>query len=166
MQVILFILSASGLACAVIAGQVKTIKSVLFFEILANLFMAVNFLLGDGLVGSLTCFIASLQTAFNYYFRKNDTSLHSWSLVMFSVLYIFSAVLSWNGIKSVFPLISIGIFEWAVFSKVTYYRYLKFVSNGAWIAYSILIKNYSALLTYVILFVSLLISIIRYRKKV
>jgi len=171
METVSQIVGYLGTAAAIAGFQVKKRELLLLCQIAANLLVSLSFLLLGQVAGGSICFIATGHTIVNYILAKKEKNPTWWQNVLFIALYTGASVYSWVSAPQflfpvdLFPYFCALLFLLAITIKKGSAIRLCFIANASlWILYDVLGATLAIanLVTHILVWISNLISIIRY----
>lgn len=155
------ILGFIGMAFIMVGMQQKKYGYIVICEIANNLLSATHYLLLGGYTG-MCISIASSVTNVVYWYRNKKGKSNFVYQIVFGILFVLLALLSWHSIFSIFILIaklissvSLGI------NNPRIIRLLKLVSFPCWLIYDIYMGSLSGIVGDAMSIASVLIGIIR-----
>ena len=144
------------------ALQMKNIKTIFFFEALANLLVAASCLLLSGLSGAAICIAATVQTVISYMYSSKEKEAPKVLTVGFMLVYIILSVFTYKELPDVLPCIGALVYAVAVGQKKPFiFRIMMILNAAVWIGYDVWVGAYSLILTYVFQLTSSAVGIIR-----
>jgi len=171
METVSQIVGYLGTAAAIAGFQVKKRELLLLCQIAANLLVSLSFLLLGQVAGGSVCFIATGHTVWNYILAKKEKNPSLWQNVLFIALYTAASVWSWVTASrflfpvDIFPYLCAMLFLLAITVKNPKTIRLCFLANASlWILYDVLGASFAVanLVTHVLVWISNVISIVRY----
>ncbi len=151
---------------AVISMLSKNMSKVLIFQLIGNLLVTVSFCLNDTLSAGIVCIIASLQTLVLFIMQKAQKKPKIWVLFLFIALYLCSFIFTFKSVLDILSVVTALTFSVGVWQeKPSNYRKIMLINSLAWILLCILSKNYSAIITYLVITASTVLGIIKYDLK-
>ena len=151
---------------AVIATQFRSIKAVLWMEIITNLLTALNYILLGSLSGTWICIVAAVQAVvMNYlnqrYLEEQDKN-RVFVLIVFALIYVVGSVIVFEKWVDIFPCICALIYTMSVCQKdILRYKIISILNPSTWIIYDVVTRAYTTVVMRVILIVLTGIAIIR-----
>ena len=127
----------------------KDIKSILTYQVTANLLYAVHYFLLGALTGA---FVNAINMIRNIVFLRTKKRIF---VVIFLILYIVVTILFYENIYSLAPLLATACY--LVFMPLGKRKYLligQIMSDLLWLLYSVFVLSYSGIITEIILIVS------------
>lgn len=159
-----FIAQAFGIvACvfSVISMLSKNITGALIYQMLANIAIAINFALVDGISGGVVCIIGTVQTLVMFLMRKREIEPKNWLLFVFLAAYIIASVIMFAKWFDILSAVAAVTFAVAVFQKNTSaYRAIMLVNSCLWIVFDFCAGAYTAIITHGIILVSIIVGMI------
>lgn len=147
-------------------GSVQRKKriNILGFQLIGNALWVVHFLLLGAVTGAALNVVGAIRAyTFQRFGSSSNRSTTVLGVVLLLVLIIGAA--SWQGDLSILPLVAtivttIGIWQ----LKEQRIRVIVLISSPLWFAYNLLIGSYAGVANEILLMVSILIALGRYRK--
>ena len=170
MQILSFILSALGTASLIISFIVKGKKMglILFLVAMANLLVAVSYLIDGSINGACSCALGAVIAVINYFFSKAEKRVPTFLLAIYILAF---AVLNFAAggfcINSLLVVAATSAFVLGIAAQNgKAYRACALFNVILWCAYDILTRSHAALASHAIQLVMLLFGIfINDRKK-
>lgn len=160
-NVIAQILGFIGMAFIMVGMQQKRYGRIVFCEITNSFLSALHYLLLGGYTGMCISIASCFTNAVYWYRNKQGKSTLIYQIV-FGILFVLLALLSWHSIFSIFIMlaklissISLGI------KSPRIIRLLKLVSFPCWLIYDIYMGSISGIIGDAMSIASVLIGIIR-----
>lgn len=148
---------------SLIASQCKKLTTILPWNALSNLLLAVTYTLAGGFSGAGICYTAVIQTMISYFYARKKKEVPLWQTFVFLAIYLLIAVFTYKGPSDIIPAVASITYALAVVqSKPLGYRIFLSVNSALWVIYDIVVMAYTMVLTHGLLLVSLLIAIVRY----
>ena len=146
---------------SVISMLSKNITGALIFQMLANIAIAINFGMVDGISGAVVCIIGTVQTLLLFVMRKKEIEPKLWLLGLFLVAYITAAIVMYSKWFDVLSGIAAVTFAVAVFQKNTsMYRAIMLVNSCLWIVFDFCAGAYTAIITHGVILASIIVGMI------
>lgn len=152
------------IACifSVISMLSKSITGALIYQMLANLAIAINFGLVDGISGSVVCIIGTIQTLVLFLIRKKEKEPKFWLLGLFLVAYITASVVMFAKWFDILSAIAAVTFAVAVMQKKpSMYRIIMLVNSCLWIVFDFCAGAYTAIITHGVILVSIIVGMLK-----
>ncbi len=151
---------------SVLSAQMKNITAILMTELLANLLIALSYILLGGLSGSYICLIACVQALVSFIYAKKKTEVPKIVTGVFILCFLASSVISYKTPMDILPAICAVAFALSLSqSSAKGYRIFMTINTVLWIIYDISISAWGMIITHGLLLVSLIIAMIRQDKK-
>lgn len=147
---------------AIIMMQFKSMKKILIGQIIANLLTASTYFLLGGISGAGICFIAIIQTTVMFILNKKNISVHTAVVALFIFLYIGCSIVYYKTPADILSALAAVCFAISVIqSKPSLSRIWYSFNPLCWIIYDIFNLAYVNLAMHLVVFVSVVISILR-----
>ena len=150
-----------GLVCCMTAYQMKTQKKIVTVQIISCTFFTAHFLMLGAYTGALMNFIAAVRSVV---FANKDKkwAKSNWWIVFFSAVCIVAVAFTWEGAKSLLPMIGMvcTTVSWGI-EKASLVRLISLPSSPVWIVYNIMSKSMAGVLTEVLVMCSIITAMIR-----
>lgn len=147
---------------AILSMQFKSMKPVLWCQILSNLLCATTFILLDAFSGSIICLIAIVQCLVIFAYNTKDRKPPLAVILGFILLYIAASVFLFQSFADIFSAMAAVIFAIGMTQKKASAARLWYVANPLfWIVYDLFSMAYGNIITHSLIFISTLIGIIR-----
>ncbi len=139
--------------------QSKKRKTLLTLQVCSTLLFSLHFLLLGAMTGSIMNLIGSARSFTFLKLGKNRNILY---LLFFIFLFSIASILTWQGVKSLLPLIGM------TFGTIAYWqtkpcrtRLITPLSTMPWFFYSLITGSYPGMLVEILVFTSTLVGIYR-----
>ncbi|MBE5819796.1 MAG: YgjV family protein [Clostridiales bacterium] len=140
--------------CLLISFWQKKRKNILFFQMLDSLFDVFQYIFLGAYTASLISLLGSTRA---YFFSKFNKKVF---LYIFLLLYIISAIITFNGLITVIPLIAALIYTVVIWNKkekyIRLYSILVFI---LWLTHDILVEAYVSSIVDLVIIISNSIAI-------
>ena len=147
---------------AILSMQLKNMKSILIFQITANLLAASTYFLLGGFSGAGISLIAIIQLIVMFFYNKKNTKPPLIVIGIFIFLYVLYSILNFNTYLDLFPLLAALSFALGVAqTKPSIYRFYGLLNPLFWLVYDIFSGAYINVLMRIGIFTSALIAKIR-----
>ena len=150
-------------ACAmIISSWQKERKRILFFLIFDNIFYFTQYILLSAYTGAYTNIVGLIRLYLFGKKGKNDFFKKKYVLYIVCLLYIFIGTLTYDGIESIFPVMSS-----VLYAVVLWQDNPKSIRIGSsfvlfmWCIYNVLVHAYVGVLSEGILFLSSILAILK-----
>lgn len=138
----------------------KKRKKILFFQMLDSFFGVLQYLLLGAFTGGIINFLGAIRALF---FSKSNNKYY---LYLFLALYIIASLITFNGIKSLIPLLAALIYTVVIWNKEEKnIRFFSIFVFMLWFIYDFLVKAYVSFTTDIILILSNIFAINRYKMR-
>lgn len=146
---------------SVISMLSKSITGALIFQMLANIAIAINFGLVDGISGAVVCIIGTIQTLVMFLMRRKEMEPKWWLLGAFLIAYITASVVMYSKWFDILSALAAVTFAVAVIQKKTsMYRSIMLINSCLWIVFDFCAGAYTAIITHGIILVSIVVGMI------
>lgn len=152
------------LACvlSVISMLSKRITGALIFQMAANVTIAINFGLTNGLSGAIVCIIGSIQTLTLFIMRRKDKEPKWWLLLIFLAAYISASVFTFNYWFDILSAIAAVTFAVAVMQKnPANYRIIMLINSCLWLVFDFCAGSYGAIVTHTVILISIIAGMVK-----
>ena len=130
-------------------------RTILIFNFLGNLLVAISYLLISGFSGAAICFVACFQVVVNYGFDVKGKKVPTYWIIIHTILFLAVNILTFGNWYDVFSLVAAMLFVLSVAQNDAKYYRILYVSNSMlWIFYDFLAKAYGNLFTHIVLFIA------------
>ena len=150
---------------AIVLKQMKTMRMILLFEVIANLLASSNYLLLGGDAGATVSVLAIVQSLVMYLFNRRERAVPVAVPAVFIALYVAGSVyslISKADPMEIFPAISAVCFAVALTCKKPFfYRSWSVVNALCWIVYDGYTASYVMMAVHLGILLSTVIAIIR-----
>ena len=153
-------------AIAVIIGmQCKSMKTILFWQSLGNLAVALGYFLLGGISGGLICLFAVGQGLVMYFYNKQGRKPHTSVLVLFIVISIVcSAVTAYfsRSFAEIFSAVGAILYTLSIAQQRPAASRLIYLFNPVcWMCYDVFTKAIVSFIVHLVVFVATGIGIVR-----
>ncbi|MGI6746603.1 MAG: Inner membrane protein YgjV [Firmicutes bacterium ADurb.Bin300] len=161
-QIIAQLIGFAGAVTYFLVFQMKKRKSILGLNILAGAIFVLHFFLLKAYTGAAMNIVCSLRCIIYYCNDKKWAKSKAW-LAVFILVSVVLGVYTWSDAYSILPLVSMIITSISFWLKrERNIRLLTLPSPPCWMLYNIHNGSISGFLTDTVIFISLLISLVRY----
>ena len=153
------------LILTVISVQFKTKEKILIFQIIANIFVAIQYFLLNALTGGVVAIINTIRCLIFYYYKKKDKKPSIIFLSIFIIVAVVSGILTWQNGFSIIPIIAAIVFTYGLWQdnvKIT--KICTAITSGNWIVYNIIVEAYVGAIQSVCEFCSAIIAIFKLKE--
>ena len=153
-----------GIVCFVMSFQIKSNKSMLFVQALADFFFGIQFILLGGYTGCVGMLLVVLRNFIIFFKDKYKfCQFKGWKYI-FVLLFCFSTYFTWEGLKSFLPFIAcIGATLIYFENNARKYRTINlFCASPCWLIYDLIVGSYAGALNELITMASIIVSILRF----
>ena len=153
-------------ALLLLSFQQRTHRRIVAMQFFSGLLFATQYLmLGayEGMIGNVVGFTRSIV----YYFRGKSKIVDSFFCpVFFAILACIGGAFTYKNPVSLLPMAAMMISSFVVWSpKTQKLRALTLPTSAMWLIYNIICSSYSGIVTEVLNLISIVIGLIRFRKK-
>ena len=156
------LLGILGFILSIISFQQNTQKKIVLFQFLANVSFCVHFYMIGAYTGSILNGIGIVRS-FIYYHKDKKWAASDWWIVLFSLVFVITGILTWEGILSLLPTtgmiltsISFGI------KNPKLVRRVAFPSSPLWLIYNLFKGSYGGVLTECFTMCSIFVAMLRF----
>mgnify|MGYP001130253951 CR=1 FL=1 len=143
--------------------QIDNRKTILLLLMVSSSLYSIHFLLLGALTGSA---LNAINIARNYIFAQKYE--YKWAnsrlwLLFFIVVFIFAGILTWDGLKTILPVVGMIAGVIAFWMKnTTHIRLLALIAPPCWFIYNFIVGSYPGMVVEVFTVTSIIIAVIRY----
>ncbi len=153
-------------ALLLLSFQQRTHRRIVVMQACSGFLFAVQyFMLGayEGMTGNVVGFIRSIA----YSFRGRSKAVdHIACPVVFSILAGLGGLATYTSPASLLPMAAMMISSFVIWSpKTQKLRALTMPTSAMWLVYNVICSSYSGIVTEVLNLISIIIGLIRFRKK-
>ena len=165
-MIIIQIIGVCAMASCAVCFQAKKRGRILVFQILANLFWVVHFLLLKAYTGTLLCALSAIRCGVYYFLEGRQKYLVFSAVGVFCIISTVISILTYEGYLSLLALVGtlLQCVSFAV-SKPNTIRVISLCASPFWFTYDILSLSYTGAVNEIISVISMIVGLIRYRKK-
>lgn len=163
-QIFIQILGFIALSCSLLSYQMKANKALMLLQLTANVFFGVQFLLLGGLTGSLNNLISITRYLLLVQSGKWQwVTWKGWAVVL-SLVSLSLTIVTWDGILSIFPFISIAGANFVYWTRNSQKIRLGVITIicPPWLIYAIALSSWGGVCNELLSMLSGIISIYRY----
>ena len=151
-----------GASAMLISTWQKSRKKILFFLLFDNIFYFIQYILLKAYTGAFTNIVGLIRLGLFSYKGKNDFFKKNYVLYIICLLYIFIGCLTYEGLSSIFPVISSVIYAIVLWQdNPKRIRIGTAIMLFMWMVYNLLVHAYVGALSEGIMFISSLLAIIK-----
>ena len=153
-------------ALLLLSFQQRTHRRIVVMQACSGFLFAVQyFLLGayEGMIGNVVGFTRSIA----YSFRGRSKAVdHIACPVVFAILAGLGGIATYTSPASLLPMAAMMISSFVIWSpKTQQLRALTMPNSAMWLVYNVICSSYSGIVTEVLNLISIVIGLIRFRKK-
>lgn len=153
-------------ALLLLSFQQRTHRRIVVMQACSGFLFAVQyFMLGayEGMTGNIVGFVRSIA----YSFRGRSKAVdHIACPVFFSILAGLGGLITYTSPASLLPMAAMMISSFVIWSpKTQQLRALTMPTSAMWLIYNIICSSYSGIVTEILNLISIVIGLIRFRKK-
>ncbi|MBR4858105.1 MAG: YgjV family protein [Clostridia bacterium] len=153
-------------ALLLLSFQQRTHRRIVVMQACSGFLFAVQyFLLGayEGMIGNVVGFTRSIA----YSFRGRSKAVdHIACPVVFAILAGLGGIATYTSPASLLPMAAMMISSFVIWSpKTQQLRALTMPTSAMWLVYNVICSSYSGIVTEVLNLISIVIGLIRFRKK-
>jgi len=139
----------------------KSMRNILIFNFLGNLFVGLSYFLISGFSGAVICFVACVQVVINYVFDSKKKKIPKWLIAVYAIAFVSVNLISFKAWYDVLSLLAALLFVFSVSqSSAKCYRILYASNSAVWIMYDLMACAYGNFLTHVALFVATTLAMV------
>lgn len=155
-----------GITTLFLSVQYNNKKQILGFQILANLFYAIQYLFLNAIPAALMSFVSLLRCIVFFTFERKNKKVPIYVLVIFILLIIVFAIFLNYGIIGFFPVVCTLLYTIGIWQKnLNFFRIITLITACFWIGYNLFVSAYSSLIGNVFEVLTSLIAIYRFNLK-
>ncbi|MBE6820198.1 MAG: YgjV family protein [Ruminococcaceae bacterium] len=153
-------------ALLLLSFQQRTHKRIVVMQACSGFLFAVQyFMLGayEGMIGNVVGFTRSIAYSFR---GRSKTVDHIACPVVFAILACLGGLATYTSPASLLPMAAMMISSFVIWSpKTQQLRALTMPTSAMWLVYNVICSSYSGIVTEVLNLISIIIGLIRFRKK-
>ena len=153
-------------ALLLISFQQRTHRRIVAIQAVSGLLFAIQYLmLGayEGMIGNVVGFTRSIAYAFR---GKSKAVDHIACPITFAILACMGGIVTYTSPASLLPMAAMMITSFVNWSpKTQQLRALNMPTSAMWLVYNVICSSYSGIVTEVLNLSSIIIGLIRFRKK-
>lgn len=143
--------------------QFNNHKKILYSKASAETFFSLHLFLLGAWAGAVISFLAIFRNIIFSFRESKKWAQKNVLLYFFLFVFILSGILTWEGPRSILPIIGICIGTFAVWNKnPKILRIIILVATFPWIIYGIIVVSYPIIFANIFAFVCILLGILRY----
>ena len=159
------ILSIVAVVTGVISFQMKTSKGILFFQIITALVFSAHYFLIGAMTATVLNFIGAIQCVC-YYIRNKRQSDNPILPILFTVLVVFTSLLTWDGWYSAFIMLGLIINSIGFSSpNAQVIRKLNLIKSPLCLVYNLCVSSAGGIIFETSSIISTAIGLVKNRKK-
>ena len=163
MYILAQIFGMFGIITLFLSVQFNSKKQILGFQIAANLFYAIQYLVLNAITASVMSFVSVLRCIAFFVFEKKNKKVPVYVLVIFIALIIILAKVLNYGIMGFFPVVCTLLYTIGIWQKnLNIFRIITLLTACIWIGYNIFVGAYPSLIGNVFEVLTSLIAIYRF----
>ena len=140
-------------------------EKILICMIISNSVVAIQFFLLNAITGGIISIINVVRCIIFYLFKVENKEPSKIVLLAFEAIVIIYGIISWQNIWSILPIIATLTYNYGAWQNdILKIKYISAIIGFEWSIYDIAVKAYVGFIQGVILVISSIIAIIRYKK--
>ncbi len=156
------LIGVGGLIMAIISFQQNVPKRMVICQLIANTLFTVHFFMLGAVTGAAINLMSALRSVIYAQTDKKWATHPAWSIV-FIIIPIIIGICSWEGFKSLFPVLAAICFTISFRMKTSkMVRLVSFPASPLWIIYNVINKSYPGILTELYVMTSIIVGMIRF----
>lgn len=166
LQIVIQLIGLAAFLISLIAYQKDKKEKILCYMILSSLLNLIHYLLLGAYSGCITKIISIIRDLFIILKNRYNNKILSSNifLILFLIIYLITAILTYNSIWSIFPLIASSIYIIYIWNGNTLIiKKSAFFCYFLWLTYNISVFSISGIISNIISIISTLVAIKRTR---
>lgn len=162
MELIGQIVGFVGMAANVLSYQRNKQKEIVIVQVAGSILFLTHYILIGAYTGAALNFVGLLRNLMMTQ-RDKPWAQHKAWLVFWIVMFIGVSALTWEGIRSILPMLGMSFYTialWNTNPKIL--RRISFCGAFSWMAYNIISRSYAGTLTEIFTAISLAIAMWRF----
>ena len=152
-------------ATLIISYQIKDKKKILIYSSIGCTFSAISFYLLNAYSGCAMALLAVLRNILFMIDKKYNRRRNIYTLSFVLIALIFRAFLTYDGLLSLLPVIATLFYTLSVWADdINIYKELGVPTEVFWLSYHIYLKSIVGIIFESLLFISVVVSLIKFRK--
>lgn len=158
---IAFALGIISTVCAVLSLQFKNMFYVLFFQLVTNTLLCIQYIIEGGDSAGLISVVAVVQTLICFIYNRCEKRFPVWFTLLFIAAFTVITVINYKTYADIFCCLAVWFFALCVVQKYSFIsRACSLINCTLWLIYDILAAP-SAILTHAVVIAFVIFSIIR-----
>lgn len=160
------IISAIATVLLLLSYQQKTHKRIVLMQAASGTLFGIQYMMLGAYEGMICNYIGAVRSV-AYSFRNNSKIVDSiFCPIVFAVFFTVSGIVTYQNLFSLLPIVAMCISSFVLWSpKTQQLRALSMPTCAMWLVYNAVSHSYVAVLTEVLNLISIVIGLIRFRKK-
>jgi len=155
-----------AMALMIASFQARKRATMILIQSIASCLWVAQFVLLGGFTGAAMNLLAIARGVVYLQKRKYRWASERWIPALFGVLFVLTGVLTWEGPISLLPMFSMVLSSVSLFiSEERTIRLLSLIASPPWLVYDFLTGSAAGTVSEVLSFTSIVIALIRFRKK-
>jgi len=141
-------------------------RTVLFFQILANAFFGLQYIILQTVSAALMNFVAIFRSVVYYLYAKKDKKAPVIVLLFLLILIIILSISTFNGLISLLPVIATVVYTYGTWQdNMTIYRLIVIVGAIFWLIFNVEVGAYVSVFSSILELISGIVAVCRYDLK-
>lgn len=152
-----------GLVFLVISIQNNNKNFVLLFQIFANVFYGLQYIVLNSISAGLMSFISLFRCIAYYIYSKNNSKIPKCVLILFLIMIISVLFFTYNGLFSIIPIFATVLYTYGTWcDNLKVFRYIALIVAILWIIFNLYVGAYVAFIGSIFELLSGLLAIYRF----
>lgn len=160
------VISAIATVLLLLSFQQKTHKKIVLMQAASGILFGIQYMLIGAYEGMICNYVGAVRSI-AYSFRGKSKVVDSlFCPSFFAVIFTISGIVTYKNIFSLLPIVAMCISSFVLWSpKTQQLRALSMPTSAMWLVYNAISHSYVAVITEVLNLISIVIALIRFRKK-
>jgi len=138
-------------------------KNILVYQVIANLFFGVQYLLLNTLSAATMNIIGIARCIVYYYYEKKNKNAPEMILILFFIIIVIASIFTSTGLISILPIVATLLYTYGIWqNNLKKYRIIVVVGSLAWLAFNIFVGAYVAIISSILELTSGIVAIYRH----
>ncbi len=160
------VMGAVALILTVIGVQFKKKDNIVFLNVFANIFVAIEYFLLGAITGAVVSILNAIRCFVFYLFSRKNLKPSVIVLVIFEIVSITSGILTWENWWSLIPIVVTMAYTYGLWQdNIFIIKLFTGFAGFGWAIYNFVVRAYVGLVHEVMQLISSIIAIIMLKKQ-
>jgi len=152
-----------GLIFLVISIQNNKKKIVLLFQIFANIFYGLQYIVLNSLSAGMMSFISLIRCIVYYLYNIKNKKIPKNILILFIIIIMSTLLLTYNGLFSIIPIVATILYTYGTWTdNLKLFRYSAIIVTILWIIFNFYVGAYVSFIGSIFELLSVILAVYRF----